>query len=156
GHYLTIVGRLKPGVAIGAAQAELAAAAADLARQYPKENEGWGIRVAPLAESLVADVRTALPVPLGAGGRLFLIACVNVANLLLARSGARSREVAIRTALGAGRARLVRQLLTECLLLGAAGGALGLLAASAGMGLLRAWLPTDLPRAGEIAIDGRV
>ena len=110
----------------------------------------------PLAESLVAGVRTALTVLLGAVGLLFLIACVNVANLLLARSGARSREVAIRTALGAGRARLVRQLLTECLLLGVAGGALGFLAAYSGMGLLRAWLPSDLPRAAEIAIDGRV
>jgi putative ABC transport system permease protein len=156
GHYLTIVGRLKHGAALGPAQAELAAIAADLARQYPKENEGWGIRLVPLAESLVAGVRTALTVLLGAVGLLFLIACVNVANLLLARSGARSREVAIRTALGAGRARLVRQLLTECLLLGVAGGTLGLLAAYSGMRLLRAWLPSDLPRAAEIAIDGRV
>jgi putative ABC transport system permease protein len=153
GHYLTIVGRLKDGVTAAGAQAELATIAGGLARRYPKENEGWGVRIAPLAESFVGGVRTALAVLLGAVGLVFLIACANVANLLLARASARSREVAIRTALGAGRATLVRQFLTECLLLGLVGGGLGVAVAVAATGALRRGLPSDLPRVGEIAVD---
>ncbi len=156
GHYLTIVGRLPKGVPIARAQAELSAVAGVLARQYPKENEGWGVQVMPLAESLVGGVRTALSVLLGAVLLVFLIACANIANLLLVRAGARAREVAIRTALGAGRGRLIRQFLSECLVLGLAGGALGVGLAFAGMRGLRAWLPADLPRVDEIGIDGRV
>ena len=156
GHYLTIVGRLKDGVSIAGAQAELATISLGLARRYPKENEGWGVRLVPLSESLVAGVRTALLLLLGAVGFVFLIACANVANLLLARTSARAQEFAIRTALGAGRATLVRQALTECLLLGLAGGALGLALAFAATGALRAWLPADLPRVGEIGIDAGV
>ncbi|HEX7251459.1 MAG TPA: ABC transporter permease [Thermoanaerobaculia bacterium] len=156
GHYLTIVGRLKDDVPVAQAQAELATVAQGLARQYPKENEGWGVRLVPLSESFIAGVRTALFLLLGAVGFVFLIACANVANLLLARTSARGREFAIRTALGARRATLVRQLLTEYLLLGLLGGALGLLLAYAAMGVLRAWLPADLPRIGEIEIDGGV
>jgi putative ABC transport system permease protein len=156
GHYLTIVGRLAPGRSIPQAQAELAGVAATLARQYPKENEGWSVRLVPLVESLVSGFRTALLVLLGAVALVFLIGCANIANLLLARSSARSREVAIRTALGAGRARLARQFLTECLVLSLAGGALGVVLAYAGMGALRRMLPSDLPRAEEIALDGRV
>ncbi|HEY6929635.1 MAG TPA: ABC transporter permease, partial [Thermoanaerobaculia bacterium] len=156
GHYLTIVGRLKDGVPIAQAHAELETVAQGLASQYPKENEGWGVRLVPLSESFVAGVRTALLLLLGAVGFVFLIACANVANLLLARTSGRGREFAIRTALGAGRATLVRQLLTEYLLLGLLGGALGLLLAYAAMGVLRAWLPADLPRIGEIEIDGGV
>jgi putative ABC transport system permease protein len=156
GHYLTIVGRLKDGVPLARAGAELSTIAQELARQYPKENEGWGVRLVPLSESLTARVRTALLLLLGAVGLVFLIACGNVANLLLARSSARAREVAIRTALGAGRAKLVRQFLTECLLLGLIGGALGLALAFAATGALRAWLPADLPRIGEVRIDGGV
>ncbi|HEY1434434.1 MAG TPA: ABC transporter permease [Thermoanaerobaculia bacterium] len=156
GHYLRIYGRLGPGVRLEAAQAELATIESSLARQYPKENEGWGVALVPLAESLVGGVRRALLVLLGAVGLVFLIACANVANLLLARGSARSREVAIRQALGAGRARLVRQLLTEALLLGLAGGVLGLGVAFAGLRALRAWLPADLPRTSEIHMDGAV
>jgi putative ABC transport system permease protein len=156
GHYLTIVGRLKGGVPTARAQAELATVAQELARQYPRENEGWGVRLVPLSESFVAGVRTALLLLLGAVGFVFLIACANVANLLLTRTSARAREFAIRTALGAGRSTLVRQALTECLLLGLAGGALGVALALAAMGALRAWLPPDLPRVGEIGIDARV
>jgi predicted permease len=156
GHYLTIVGRLKDGLPIARAEADLSTIAQALARQYPKDNEGWGVRLVPLSESFVAGVRTALLLLLGAVGLVFLIACANVANLLLARSSARSREVAIRTALGAGRAELIRQFLTECLLLGLAGGGLGLALAYAATGAVRAWLPADLPRVGEIGIDGAV
>jgi predicted permease len=156
GHYLTVVGRLRPDVSIGAAEAELATIARGLAGQYPKDNESWGVRLLPLAESLVAGVRTALWVLLGAVSLVFLIACVNVANLMLVRSSGRSRELAVRTALGAGRGRLARQLLTEALVLGLTGGALGVALALAGMKALRAWLPADLPRVSEVAIDGRV
>jgi putative ABC transport system permease protein len=156
GHYLTVVGRLAPGITIDRAQAELAAVAAGLARQYPKENEGWSVRIFPLSESLVGGVRTALTVLLAAVLLVFLIACANIANLLLARAGARTREVAVRTALGAGRGRLLRQFLTECLVLGLTGGALGVALAFAGMRGLKAWLPPDLPRVEEIKIDGRV
>ena len=156
GHYLTVVGRLARGVSLGQAQAELATVVDGLARKYPKENEGWGVRLVPLAESLVSGVRTALLVLLGAVALVFLIACANVANLLLVRSAARAREVAIRASLGAGRARLIRQFLTECLVLALTGGLLGLSLAYAGMGALRRWLPADLPRLDEIAIDRRV
>jgi len=156
GHYLTIVGRLAPGATLERAQAELATLVEDQARRYPKDNEGWGVRLVPLAESMVSGVRTALLVLLGAVALVFLIACANVANLLLVRSAARTREVAIRAALGAGRGRLIRQFLTECLVLAMTGGLLGLAVAYAGMGALKRWLPGDLPRADEIAIDGRV
>ncbi|HEX4440746.1 MAG TPA: ABC transporter permease [Thermoanaerobaculia bacterium] len=156
GHYLTLVARLANGRTLGEAQAELAGIAASLEKQYPKENEGWGVRLVPLAESLVSGFRTALLVLLGAVALVFVIGCANIANLLLARSASRSREVAIRTALGAGRARLARQFLTECLVLSLTGGALGVALAYAGMGALRRMLPSDLPRTGEIALDARV
>jgi putative ABC transport system permease protein len=156
GHYLRIVGRLKPGTPIARAEAELAAIQRTLARDHPKENEGWGARLMALSESLVGGARTALLVLLAAVGLVFGIACVNVANLLLARATARSREVAIRSALGASRARLLRQFLAEGLVLALGGGALGLAAAIASLRALRAWLPPDLPRVGEIRLDGAV
>ena len=156
GHYLKIVARLKPGTPIARAEAELAAIQLSLSRAYPKENEGWGVRLVPLSESLVGGARTALLVLLAAVGLVFGIACVNVANLLLARASARSREVAIRTALGAGRGRLLRQFLAEGLVLAVSGGALGLAAAVASMRALRAWLPPDLPRVGEVRLDGTI
>jgi putative ABC transport system permease protein len=156
GHYLTVVGRLADGRTREQAQAELASVVSALGRAYPKENEGWGVRLVPLADSLVSGFRTALLVLLGAVALVFLIACANIANLLLARASSRSREIAIRTALGAGRGRLARQFLTECLVLSLAGGALGVALAYAAMGALRRLLPDDLPRAGEIAVDSRV
>ncbi|HTR01549.1 MAG TPA: ABC transporter permease [Thermoanaerobaculia bacterium] len=156
GHYLTIVGRLKDGASLDQAQAELKTIAEVQAREFPKENEGWSVRLVPLSESFVAGVRTALLVLLGAVALVFLIACANVANLLLARSGARAREVAIRTALGAGRGALVRQFLAESLVLGVAGGALGLALAAATMRALRAWIPANLPRVADVGLDVRV
>jgi putative ABC transport system permease protein len=156
GHYLTLVGRLKDGVPLARAEAELATIEGGLARAYPKENEGWAVALVPLAESLVGRARPALLVLVGAVGLVFLIACANIANLLLIRAGARTREVAIRTALGAGRPRLIRQFMTECLLLGLVGGGLGLALAAASMRALRAWIPSDLPRMSEIQLDGRV
>jgi predicted permease len=156
GHYLKVVARLAAGVSIGQAQAELATIGKGLSQRYPTENEGWDARAVPLAESLVGDVRKPLFVLLGAVALVFLIACANVANLLLARASARGREVAIRAALGAGRARLAAQLGTECVVLALAGGLLGLLAAYASVRGLRAWLPADLPRISEIGVDARV
>jgi putative ABC transport system permease protein len=156
GHYLRIVGRLKDGATPAAAQAELASVQAALAREHPKENEGWGVEIVPLAESLVSGVRTALLVLLGAVGLVFAIACANVANLLLARASGRAREVAIRTALGASRGRLLRQFLAEGILLAATGGALGVGLAFVGLRGLKAWLPADLPRVSEIRLDTTV
>ena len=156
GHYLTVVGRLREGASRSDAQAELATIAASLARAYPKENEGWGVQVVPLTESLVGGVRTALGVLFGAVTFVFLIACANVANLLLARASGRAREVAIRSALGASRTDLVRQFLVESLLLALVGGGLGLALAAASARALRAWLPQNLPRVSEVAVDVRV
>ncbi len=156
GHYLTVVGRLRDGAARAEAEAELATVAKSLARAYPKENEGWGVRLVPLAESLVGGVRTALGVLFGAVAFVFLIACANVANLLLARASGRSREVAIRSALGASRGDLVRQFLVESLLLALLGGGLGLALAASSVRALRAWLPQNLPRVSEVGVDAHV
>ena len=156
GHYLAVLGRLKPGVTAAQAQSEMAALQDRLAEQYPNENKGWGIRVVSLQADMAGNVRAALLVLLGAVGFVFLIACANVASLQLARAASRRKEIAIRVALGAGRQRLLRQFLTESVLLSFIGGAVGLVLAYEALQGLIAWLPADLPRVSEIHVDARV
>lgn len=150
------IGRLKPGVTIEQARSDLNRVMADLAVAYPTTNRGNGATVIPLKEQVVGNIRPILLMLFGAVGFVLLIACVNVSNLMLARSTGRSREFAIRSALGAGRRQLLRQSLTESTLLGLAGGALGLIVAGWGTKLALAALPTTLPRAEEVVLDGRV
>lgn len=150
------IGRLKPGVSIEQGQADLERIMQNLAATYPATNKGNGAKISPLKARIIGDIATLLWVLLGAVGFVLLIACVNVSNLLLARSTGRTREFAIRAALGAGQWRLFRQTLTESLLLSFIGGALGLLVASWGTHAALAMLPTTLPRASEIALDSRV
>ena len=154
--YLNVIGRLRAGATIGQAQAELAGVAARLEQEYPATNAGWTVTTQPLHERVVGNVRQALWVLMGVVGFLLLIACANVANLLLARAAARRQEIAVRSALGAGRGRLVRQLLTESLLLGIAGGGLGLILAAWGVELLVALSPGNIPRLEEAGLDARV
>jgi putative ABC transport system permease protein len=156
GMGMDAVGRLKPGVTFEQAKADMQTIARHLAEEYPDVNTGTGVSLFPLKQDVVGEIRPFLLVLLASVGFVLLISCVNVANLLLARSTGRTREFAIRTALGAGRGRVVRQLLTESALLALAGGGLGLLAASWGLqGALKA-LPAALPRGEEITLDGRV
>ncbi len=155
-HFLRVIGRLKPGVSREQAQADMTAIGARLEKQYPDENLNRNIRLEPVLEALVGDIRPALLILLGAVGCVLLIACANVANLLLARAMTRHKEMAIRTALGASRLRVVRQLLTESVLLSLAGGAIGLILAVWWSDLLIALGKDDIPRALQVGLDWRV
>ena len=153
GHSLTVVARLKPDVTLQQARTEMDSIAAQLEQQY-QVNTGHGANVFPLHEEVVTGARPALLVLLGAAAFVLLIACANVANLLFARSAAREREIAIRAALGARRSRIVRQLLTESVLLAITGGIIGVLLALWGLDLLLAIGESSIPRVKEITLDG--
>ena len=154
-YWLTIIGRLKPGVTRVAAQSEMDAIAGRLEKEYPS-NAGIGIRLVTMHEELVGDVRRPLLILLGAVCFVLMIACANVANLLLTRASSRRRELAIRAVLGADRGRLVRQLLTESVVLGLLGGAAGLVLAGLSTDLLQTLAPAELPRLSDVTVDREV
>ena len=154
GHYRKSVARLKPGRSLDEATSELKVIAERLAAQFPDTQKGLGVTLVPLLENQIGNVRPLLLILLGAVGFLLLIACVNVANLLLARASTRAKEVAVRAALGASRGRIIRQLLCESLLIAGLGGALGIGLAYAGKDFLLSFAPIGLPRANQVAIDG--
>jgi putative ABC transport system permease protein len=156
GHYLGAIGRLKQGISLEKAETEMIGIAARLEKQYPDSNTAWTVDLIPLQEIAVEDIRPILMILLVAVAFVLLIACANVANLLLARVASRERELAVRAALGASRTRLVRQMLIETALLFVAGGALGLLLAHWGVKALIALDPEGIPRAQEIGVDSRV
>ncbi|HLF82557.1 MAG TPA: ABC transporter permease [Blastocatellia bacterium] len=155
-HQLSVMAKLKPGVTRERAQSEMTAIAERLEQSYPDSNQGIGVKVVPLNEQVVGNVRPALWVLMGAVALVLLIACANAANLLLARSSARQKEIAIRTALGASRGRIVRQLLTEALLLSMTSAVVGTLLSLWGIKAMLSLSRETLPRAYEISVDGRV
>ena len=150
------IARVKSGVDLARAQSELDVIAARLEREYPEANAGWGAVIIPLQELIVSDIRTSLVMLLGAVALVLLIACANVGNLLFTRALTRRKEIAIRSALGAGRGRVFQQLLIEALMLALAGGGLGLLLAHAALTSASTLLANQVPRADEISIDARV
>ena len=154
GHYVAAIGQLKPGVTVDQASAEMTTIAGRVAAQYPAAT-GWSVKILPLLEFSVRTIKPALLVLLVAVAFVLLIACANVANLLLARAAGRQKEIATRTALGAGRGRIIRQLLTESMLLSLVGGTVGLLLAKWGTDLLLTLAPSDLPRMDNVSVDGR-
>ena len=153
GHWLRITARLKPGVSLAQGKAELDTFSARLAKEFPAENNGWVIRMVPLQEMIVGNVKSALLVLWGSVGLVLLIACANIANLLLTRATSRAREIAVRATLGAGRSRIVRQLLSETAVLGLLGGVSGIALAYWGVHGLSSLLPASVPRANEIGVD---
>ena len=156
GHNYRVIARLKPGVTPGAAQAQMTTIAARLAQQYPASNEGKSAAVVLMRDEMVSDVRLTLYLLLGTVALVLLIACANIANLLLAKATGRAREIAIRTTMGASRSRIIRQMLTESGLLALTAGALGLLIAIWVSALLVRLAPSDIPRLNEIGLDWRV
>jgi predicted permease len=155
-HYLQVIARLKPGVTLTQAQTEMTTIATRLQQQYPQSNTDLGAAVTSLHEHLVGDIKPALLILLGAVALVLLIACSNVANLLLARAAVRQKEIAVRVALGARRTRLIRQFLTESILLSTLGGVIGLAIAFTGLILLRSFIPETISQAREISIDLKV
>jgi predicted permease len=155
-RFLGVVGRLKPGTPVAVAQAELDTVAVRLAKKFPAENSGWVIRIRTLQQAIVGNVRTALLVLVGAVALVLLIACANISNLLLARATSRAREISLRITLGAGRARIIRQLLTESAILGLLGGTAGVLVAYWGTHALISFLPANIPQVHEIHVDASV
>jgi putative ABC transport system permease protein len=152
-HFLAVIARMKTGIDVNQARADLDTIAANIAAQHPDSNKGWALRVMPLSTFIVGDTRKALLLLLGAVILLLLIGCANVANLLLARATGRRKEIAIRSALGASRWRIARQMLTESLVLSIAGGALGIFSAVWGVAALAALAPANLPRINEIQVN---
>ncbi len=152
-HHYAVVARLKSGISLKQAQAAMNTISSRLEQLYPGDNKGWGAVVVPLHDDLVSDVRPALLVLLGAVAFVLLIACVNVANLALAKTLSRRKEIAVRTALGASSARVLRQILTETVLLALAGGAIGLTYAHFGVRLIMAFLADKLPRSVDVRLD---
>ncbi len=156
GRYLMSVGRLRPGISVENAQTEMTAIASELERTYPSFNKNWGVEIEPLRDTTVREVKTSIWILLGAVGLLLLVACANVANLLLARFVARQREMALRASIGASYWRLIRQLLIESALLGLASAALGLGLARIAVSVLLSLAPAELTRTAAIAVDFRV